>query len=85
VLAALAACVCVPAGAQARVPCANEDATPTTSNTAQVSDVIVCLTNQLRANFGVPALRRDACLDAAAQAHSEDMAARRYLAPSLGS
>jgi len=45
---ALAAVLLVPAGAHARTPCPSEDAAPTAMNQAQVSDAIVCLTNQVQ-------------------------------------
>jgi uncharacterized protein YkwD len=79
-LGALAATVAVPAAAQARTPCPAEAAAPSLANMAQVSDAVFCLTNQIRASYGLAPFRRDARLDAAARLHSEDMAARNYFA-----
>lgn len=76
--AATAAALLAPAGAQARTACVAETATPTNANAAQVSDAIFCLTNQIRAGYGLPLLRRDPRLDTAARLHSEDMAARGF-------
>jgi uncharacterized protein YkwD len=68
-----------PAGAQAARPsCPAESAAPTSANASGVSDGIACLTNQVRARFGLPALHRDARLDASAAGHSADMAERQY-------
>lgn len=76
----IAVVLAAPAAAQARTPCPAEATAPTAANSAQVSDAIVCLTNQLRASYGLPAFRRDARLDTAARLHSEDMAARDFFA-----
>jgi uncharacterized protein YkwD len=78
VLVALA--LAVPAAAEARTPCPAAEAAATAANGAAVSDAIFCLTNQIRASYGLAAFRRDARLDAAARLHSEDMAARDYFA-----
>jgi uncharacterized protein YkwD len=67
-----------PHSAQARTACAGEQATPTVLNTVQVNDAIFCLTNQIRAHYGLPALRHDVRLDAAATLHSVDMATRNF-------
>jgi hypothetical protein len=80
ILPALAALLLAPAGAHARSSCGAEQSAPTSANSVLVSDVIFCLTNQVRASFGLPALRRDARLDAAARLHSQDMSARAYFA-----
>ncbi|MGH2841238.1 MAG: CAP domain-containing protein, partial [Solirubrobacteraceae bacterium] len=77
-LGAAAALVLVPASAQARTACPAETVAPSNANSAQVSDAIFCIVNQLRAGYGLPALRRDVRLDAAATRHSQDMAARDY-------
>jgi uncharacterized protein YkwD len=69
-----------PAGAHARTPCPAEQAAPTALNGAQVSDAVFCLSNQIRANYGLPAFRRDARLDAAALLHSTDMGVRSFFA-----
>ncbi len=79
-LAALALAVTIPAAAEARTACPNETAAPTAANSGQVSDAIFCLTNQIRASYGLAPFRRDARLDTAARLHSEDMAARNYFA-----
>lgn len=76
--AASAIVLAAPAGAQARTPCPGETAVPTSANATQVSDAVFCLTNRVRAHFGLPALRRDGRLDEAARRHSQDMAARGY-------
>jgi hypothetical protein len=80
IVAALALLLVAPGGAQARVSCGAERNAPTSANAAQVSDAIFCLTNQVRASYGLTAFRRDARLDASAVQHSQDMAARDYFA-----
>jgi uncharacterized protein YkwD len=80
IVPALAVLLLAPVGAQARVACGAEQSAPTSANSTQVSDAIFCLTNQVRASYGLPAFRRDARLDAAARLHSHDMAARNYFA-----
>lgn len=77
-LAAIVAALCLPLGAQARTPCPGEQATPTATNAAQVSEAIVCLGNQIRAHHGLPQFRRDARLDLAAALHSLDMGVRSF-------
>ena len=77
-LAVVAALLCVPSGAQARTPCPAEQTAPTTVNAAQISDAVFCLSNQIRAHFGLPAFRRDARLDRAAALHSLDMGVRNF-------
>jgi hypothetical protein len=77
-LTTAAACLCLPLGAEARTPCPDEHATPTALNSAQVSDAIFCLSNQVRANYGLPAFHRDARLDDAARLHSADMSDRGF-------
>jgi len=74
----LTAMLCLAPGAQARTPCPSEQAALTAQNTAEVSEALVCLTNQIRAHYGLPALRRDARLDTAARLHSEDMDQRHF-------
>jgi uncharacterized protein YkwD len=78
--AAVALALGSPAGADARTQCAAEATAPTAANGAAVSDAIFCLVNQVRASHGLPALRRDSRLDAAARLHSEDMAIRGFFA-----
>jgi uncharacterized protein YkwD len=58
--------------------CANGDLIPTTADVALVRAATICLVNQQRAAAGVPALRENGALDAAAQAHSDDMVASDY-------
>ncbi|MBW3653673.1 MAG: CAP domain-containing protein, partial [Actinobacteria bacterium] len=77
-LTALAAALCAPLSAHARTPCPAEQAAPTPLNAPQVSDAIFCLSNQVRGHFGLPALRRDRRLDAAAVLHSLDMGTRTF-------
>lgn len=77
-LTAVTVSLLAPLSAQARTPCPNEQATPTALNGVQVNDAIFCLTNQIRAHYGLPALRRDARLDAAATQHSLDMGTRLF-------
>jgi uncharacterized protein YkwD len=80
ILPALAVLLLAPAGAQARTACGAEQSAPTSANSTQISDAIFCMTNQVRASYGLPAFRRDARLDAAARLHSADMATRDYFA-----
>jgi uncharacterized protein YkwD len=80
VLVALGFLVAAPVGAQARTACPAEQTAPTAANSAEVSDAIFCMTNQIRASYGLAPFRRDARLDAAARLHSQDMAARNFFA-----
>ena len=50
------------------------------TNVAVTRTTILCLLNQERAKHGLPALRRNAILEAASQRHSEDMARRHFFA-----
>jgi uncharacterized protein YkwD len=80
-LVTLAVGVAAPAGAQAQpVPCAAATTAAASANTRQVSDAIFCLTNQIRASYGLPAFHRDARLDEAARRHSQDMSVRHFFA-----
>jgi len=79
-LATISASLCLPLGAQARTPCPGEQVTPTALNSALVSDAIFCLSNQVRANYGLPAFHRDARLDTAARLQSEDMSDGSFFA-----
>jgi uncharacterized protein YkwD len=76
--AALAAALCAPLAAEARTPCPNETLAPNVANAAQVNDAIFCLTNQIRAHYSLPALRRDTRLNTAATLHSIDMGTRLF-------
>lgn len=78
ILTAVTAALLAPLSAHARTPCPAEQATPTAANSVQVSDAIFCLSNQVRGHYGLPALRRDARLDAAAALHSADMGTRNF-------
>ncbi|MGH2898428.1 MAG: CAP domain-containing protein, partial [Solirubrobacteraceae bacterium] len=77
-LTALALALALPAGAHARTPCPGEQLTPTILNTAQVSGAIFCLTNQIRASYGLPTVTGDSRLDTAALLHSADMSLRSF-------
>jgi uncharacterized protein YkwD len=79
-VAALSVLLLAPAGAQARVACPAEQTAMTSAASAQVGDAIFCLTNQVRASYGLPAFHRDVRLDAAALLHSQDMATRHFFA-----
>jgi uncharacterized protein YkwD len=70
----------LPAVAEARAPCPAEQVAATAATGPQVADAVFCLTNPVRAHFGLLALRRDARLDQAARLHSQDMALRGYFA-----
>jgi uncharacterized protein YkwD len=80
VVSALAALAVAPAGAQARASCGAEQSAATGTDGTQVSEAIFCLTNQVRASYGLPAFRRDGRLVASAREHSQDMSARGYFA-----
>lgn len=80
IVAALAGLLLAPVGAQARPACPGEQTALTAANGAQVSDAVFCLTNQVRASYGLPAFRRDNRLDVAALLHSQDMATRNFFA-----
>ncbi|HWI08224.1 MAG TPA: CAP domain-containing protein [Solirubrobacteraceae bacterium] len=77
-LCAVAAALCAAPAAQARTPCPGEQVAPTAAGSAAVSDAVFCLSNQIRAHFGLPAFRRDVRLDAAAALHSLDMGVRGF-------
>jgi uncharacterized protein YkwD len=79
-VAALSVLLLAPAGAQARAACPAEQTALTSANSAQVGDAIFCLTNQVRASYGLPAFGRDVRLDASALLHSQDMASRHFFA-----
>lgn len=69
-----------PLSAAARTPCPAEQTKPTALSAGQVNDAIFCLSNEVRAHYGLPALRRDVRLDTAATLHSLDMATRLFFA-----
>lgn len=81
--APIAVPVPVPAAAQQAAPaapttCADGDLVPASANLDRVRAATLCLIGMARAANGVPQLRETADLDAAAQAHTEDMVARDY-------
>jgi uncharacterized protein YkwD len=76
-LTTVAVALCVPMSAQARTPCPGAQVAPT-PDAGQVSDAIFCLSNQIRASYGLPAFARDARLDTASLSHSTDMGERRF-------
>jgi uncharacterized protein YkwD len=67
-----------PSAVAAPADCANVDLVPTSANLGLVRAATICLVNQQRAAAGLGALRENAALDAAAQAHSDDMVASDY-------
>lgn len=75
-LAALLALAAVPATASAACPGAS--LAPSAANTAAVEQATLCLVNGRRAAAGLPALARNAALDVASRAHSQDMVDRRF-------
>jgi uncharacterized protein YkwD len=60
--------------------CAGADLQPTAANLAAVRAAVLCLHNQERAARGLPLLRNNAKLAAAAQAHSTEMVTQGYFA-----
>jgi uncharacterized protein YkwD len=78
VAAATSAPTPAPAAVTAPANCANGDLVPTSANLDLVRAATVCLVNQQRASAGLPGLRENGALDAAAQAHSYDMVAGDY-------
>jgi uncharacterized protein YkwD len=67
------------AAAQQRPTCAGADAS-LVRHPARAEAAVLCIVNAERTTRGLPPLTREPRLDAAAQAHSDDMAARGYLA-----
>jgi len=66
-------------GATARVAaCANDQTAVGKLSAKKVRVAVVCLIDQERTRFGLPALKLNARLDAAAQAHTADMLRRDY-------
>jgi uncharacterized protein YkwD len=59
-------------------PCADGGLIPTSANLVQVRAATLCLINQQRSAAGLAPLRENAALDAAAQAHSDDMVSGNY-------
>ncbi len=60
--------------------CPHSGDLPDRSKAAQARAAVLCLLNRRRAAHGLPALVEDARLQAAAQAHAEDMGARSFYA-----
>lgn len=69
-----------PRRADLTVPCPDAQITPSTANVAAVDAATLCLVNQVRAQYGVAAMRFNARLEQAAQRHAADMVARDYFA-----
>jgi uncharacterized protein YkwD len=59
-------------------PCGATTATPSVTGSAAAGQATFCLLNRERAKQGLPALRENALLGAAAVEHSRDMVTRRY-------
>jgi uncharacterized protein YkwD len=68
----------VPAAAAADTSCANADLQPSAANVAALRASVLCMHNELRSEAGLPALRENARLAAAAERHSSNMVARRF-------
>lgn len=79
-IAAAAAVACLASGspAAAQSPCPNANAQLGEIGEQGVREAILCMVNVERTGRGLHALAADERLDRAAQAHSEDMAARDY-------
>ncbi len=67
-----------PSPVAAAANCVNADVIPTTANLDLVRAATLCLINQQRALAGLAALSENPALDAAAQAHSDDMVSGNY-------
>lgn len=67
-----------PVAPAAPTSCADGDLVPTSADLDRVRAATLCLIGMARAANGVPQLRETADLDAAAQAHTDDMIARGY-------
>lgn len=73
---ALAAGAATPAPAAAA--CANENTPVASATAAQSRGAILCLINEVRTKRNLPAMKADSRLEAAAQAHADDMQKRNY-------
>jgi uncharacterized protein YkwD len=60
--------------------CPHSSDLPSERNRAAARAAILCLLNRHRAEHGLPPLAEDPALEAAAQAHAEDMGRRRFFA-----
>jgi uncharacterized protein YkwD len=81
--ALLAAAASLPAVLTGSAPaaaagCAGANVGPGRQSVGRADEAILCLVDQQRAQAGLPALRADAALGAAATRHSQDMVARDY-------
>jgi uncharacterized protein YkwD len=79
-LLASAGIVAMPISSAHASACAGAQRTPRQLSPAAARGAVLCLLNAQRLTHGLPALRLDARLTRAAQAHSADMAAHRYFA-----
>jgi uncharacterized protein YkwD len=68
----------VPAAASADTSCANADVQPTAANVEAVRASVLCMHNELRSQAGLPSLRENGRLEAAAERHASNMVARRF-------
>jgi uncharacterized protein YkwD len=62
----------------ARQDCAGADLQPDGDNGEAIRSAVVCLENQIRDDHGLPTLRANTRLRAAADGHSANMVARRF-------
>src|SRR5512135_1843441 len=76
---ALTATLALASAAPAR-PCAGAELAPSPARSELARHATLCLVNHERAIRGLRRLRDERHLDAAAQAHAQDMARRRYFA-----
>ena len=67
-------------GVGAESACPNGDLQPTAANLEQVSSVVLCFMNAMRANEGLPAVKENQQLEDASVRHSQDMVDRKYFA-----
>src|SRR5687768_12331770 len=64
--------------AQANADCANADLRPSTENLPEARSAVLCLLNRERGSRGMRRLRANAKLRAAAERHSQNMAANGF-------
>lgn len=77
-LAALACALLATPASASTPPCPGAELAPSGTNAAAVRTAVLCLHNQERTRQGLPALRENARLRRAAEAHSAAMVARRF-------
>jgi uncharacterized protein YkwD len=77
--AAVALTIAAPPTARA-AECAGADAVPAADNLDVVAQATVCLLNEERATYGLPALRRTPVLDRASAAYSQRMVSEAFFA-----